>query len=70
MNASYDTVVGSRRCRNCTFEINPRELALLGPDDNWTLNRYAAWLAGYCTPDCQRSHALAAVNKRSAWWLR
>lgn len=51
-----------RRCNNCTGVIN----VLVDCEDatRW----YCAWLAGFCSPICQRASARAKVDAKQAWW--
>jgi len=56
----------TRRCSHCTLSIET--------DAPWkafsVADQYMAWLAGYCTPMCQRNAALQAVANSAAWWQR
>lgn len=61
-----NVMVGTRHCSHCTLPIETRS-----PWKVWsTTEQWAAWLAGYCTPMCQRNSAMTAVVTKTAWWLK
>lgn len=63
--------MNARQCLRCTRVIETSELPYSGAcyaieNSNWL----SAWLAGYCTPMCQRNSAIDAVHLKTAWWMK
>lgn len=66
---TWSQFVGCRRCQHCTSPIVCHE-AMTRRESLVYEEWYAAWLAGFCTPMCQRNHALQQVATKQAWWMK
>lgn len=61
----------TRKCRRCSQDIAIEELVSPRPSaerDQEYGRIWAAWLAGYCSDECQTIHARDQVNRREGWW--